>query len=156
MDEYHTIEVISIPNLFLAKDNIDKDNTLVIQIQHTGKNEYDIIKLKKAKVIGLEFDDVYKGKDGFITPYQVGYVYGLGIGLSLRKNPLRVIVSCYGGLSRSPAIASALYIILFKETKDSYYGFRSCDIRDCYQHQNTDILSEIDRLLNNKDNEEDI
>jgi len=148
--KHHRINILSIPDLYRSKDELDKNNTMIIQIQHHDRNEYPVIKMKYAKVNSFIFDDESKGNYGFITEQTAKYIIELGKRLST-LNPHNIYVCCYAGLSRSPAIAIILNEILFSETKDSFYGFRSADIMDCYKFNNKDIANYIRELYNKEE-----
>ena len=143
----HKINIISIPNLYRVINSIDKKDTLIIQIQHRGKNEYDIIKTRNAKVLSFVFDDVNKGDDGFITKNNAKIIGEISKSLKNIKG-LNIYISCYAGLSRSPAIGIVMYMILHNETKNSYYGFRASDLMDTYIYHNKDIVQYIMDVYN--------
>jgi len=138
----HKIYILSIPDLFRQKDQLDKENTMIVQIQHHNKNKYSVIKMKHAKLNSFIFDDESKGNFGFITKQTAKHIIELAKRLS-KLPTLNIYISCFVGLSRSPAVAIAINEILHKETKNSYYGFRAADIMDCYHYYNKDISDYI-------------
>lgn len=141
----HRIYILSIPDLYRQKDHLDKEDTMVIQIQHHNKNKHPVIKMKYAKVNSFIFDDESKDRFGFITKQTTKHIIQLAKRLS-KLNTHNIYVCCYAGLSRSPAVAIALNEILHKETKDSYYDFRAADVMDCCHHYNKDISDYIRKI----------
>jgi len=141
----HKIYILSIPDMFRQKDQLDKENTMIVQIQHHNKNEHQVIRMKHAKVNSFIFDDESKDHFGFITKQTAKHIIELAKRLS-KLPTLNIYVCCYVGLSRSPAVAIAINEILARETKNSYYGFRAADIMDCYHYYNKDISDYIREL----------
>jgi len=138
----HKIKVMSIPDLINAKDEINKEIHIIIQIHHTGENEYGEIRFSNTmKNIIFTFDDVNKGDKGFISNYDCGRVEGIMFSLKYMED-ITLYICCYGGLSRSPAIALAICYLLVREGKNEYKDLIK-DLLNKYQHHNVDVLNAI-------------
>ena len=85
----------------------------------------------------LDFLDVGKGKEGFITENQVKKIKILLP--TLRKADL-IIVGCDGGISRSPAISASIAKRL-KDWKEYEY------IRAHYPYMNIDVYEFINKRM---------
>lgn len=144
----HEIKVIPIPDLLRFRDHVDKEHTIVIQIQNHKNNLIRHIPMINAMATYLYFDDVDRDKEGFIVKSDAKTIIEIGKWLSNLEKEYFVYVCCYAGLSRSPAVATALNEVLFRETKNSIYRFEMCNTMNKYQFYNHDILDFIRRIYN--------
>ena len=142
----NSIRVMSIPDLVRAKEEIDKEEHIIIQIQHTGENECNRVLFSNTiSNITFDFDDVNKGDENFISHASIDWVRvivdNIHEGELNQKYP--IYVCCAGGLSRSPAVAMAImYLLISKYNMNEYKEMLSV-FTVMYPHFNSDIYNSI-------------
>jgi len=106
-------------------DKLKENKTVTIFIT---TNKYRFL-----PTLRLGFDDVYKGEKGFIEDYHIKCIKSM---IPILKFQDTIIVGCDVGISRSPAVASAIAHLL----KD--YSNRD-KIQSMYKFYNRDIYNAI-------------
>jgi len=142
----NSIRVMSIPDLIRAKEEIDKEEHIIIQIQHTGDNENDrVVFPNTLENYTLIFDDVYKEDEHYINKQSIDTIRIITEVLASNKiyGNCPVYVCCVGGLSRSPAVAMAImYLLITKYNMDVYKESLKV-FTVMYPHFNVDIYNSI-------------
>jgi len=143
----HNFKVVALKDLvsYPLKD-YDSDNTMVIQILHKGPNKNRLKRLQYGELKTFIFNDEDEGQKGFLTDDVAREIVKLGKKLARTKKKYNIIVSCYAGLSRSPATAMALLGVIFNETKDIRYGIKGTELLDKYPHYNKDVFNKVKRI----------
>ena len=114
-----------IPDIIREYRQLINGETKTIFVSNTG---YSLV-----PALQIYCDDVYKGKKGFIKKDQIKNLHNV---LQILRRQRTIIVGCDAGLSRSPAVASAIAYLL------GDYSVRD-DIHDKYKFYNKDIYTEI-------------
>ena len=139
----HEIKVMSLNNLIGAKDYINREKHLIIQIQHHGVNDYTVTDFPNTiRNTILTFDDVNKDDKGFISKLDVSMINAVAYYLHMIDNSLPLYVCCFGGLSRSPAVAMGIMSYLIDKGHQEYKAM----LEDCYKthpHFNVDVVGKI-------------
>lgn len=144
----HDIKVIPIPNLTINSNTsklipiFDKTNTIILLIK--GLEQSINIKSNHTSILPFSFDDVHCDENGFIKKEDVKRIIEFAIILSNFSTKRNIIVSCMGGISRSPAVAISILFILHYETKKVEYMNRIPYMIYRYPHHNQairDIIS---------------
>jgi len=106
--------VTSLPNLDELQDVINVGFHNIVQIHHTGKHNYKHLEFSNTiRHFDMEFDDYTDKKhEGSITLQEVLKTFAIANYIENFSMDYPTYISCYGGVSRSPAIAMGIYCIL--------------------------------------------